>query len=615
MVKRTFYLVSFILLFSLLLAACGPSALANADYSGQDLSGKNFSGKDIGGANFSGANLSGANLSGASLGQSYTVQPAEEYRGLPCIPAEGEAQVTAIYNASEVKAWDAAAGDFSKNFKLTGERPQDLDMSPDCRLLAYMVDAGTGAREIKLLDTSSGAESVLAEGNIWDLQWAPLGTNLLTLGFGSAVLWELDGMQPTKRVDFDTDMRSATFSLDGRYLVYSVMGKGLRFYSIQNETLTQIEENWGGWFMDWAPDGTLILDAGNTGVVGVFDPDSQTLLRTYEERFGDLCPESNDHTVCQYAKGVFSPDGEVLATGMSDGTVILWDHAAGAALAAFDAGNSDITYLRWMPDGSALVTGTETYSGGLWQLADIFSAANLSGANLSGADLSGANLAGVDLTGAVLTDANLSGADLRGANLSGLDLRSVILTDADLTHADLSDADLTGVDISGADFLSADLGNTLIDPVALVSARGSVANFMQPACMGEAVELAPAYQGGSASLIVLKQAGGTHRWEDSLPVRFQPAEGELPQLALCVEVNEKRVDSCAYVGLGSLPVVRQEASLTLYAAQTGEVLGQTTLLGGDPECPHAVMQGTRQISGGSPSWDAVESWMGEVLGP
>ena len=58
-------------------------------------------------------------------------------------------------------------------------------------------------------------------------------------GFGSAVLWELDGMQPTKPVNFDTDMRSATFSLDGRYLVYYVMGKGLRFYSIQNETLTQ----------------------------------------------------------------------------------------------------------------------------------------------------------------------------------------------------------------------------------------------------------------------------------------------------------------------------------------------------------------------------------------
>ena len=190
----------------------------------------------------------------------------------------------------------------------------------------------------------------------------------------------------------------------------------------------------------------------------------------------------------------------------------------------------------------------------------------------------------------------------------------MILTDVDLTHADLSGADLTGVDISGADFFSADLGNTLIDPVALVSARGSVANFMQPACMGDAVELAPAYQGGSASLIVLKQEGGTHRWEDSLPVRFQPAEGELPQLALCVEENEKRVDNCVYVGLGSLPVMRQEASLTLYAAQTGKVLGQTTLLGGDPECPHAVLQGTRKISGGSPSWNAVEFLDGRGVG-
>ena len=88
----------------------------------------------------------------------------------------------------------------------------------------------------------------------------------------------------------------------------------------------------------------------------------------------------------------------MLATGMSDGTVILWDHAAGVALAAFDAGNSDITYLGWMPDGSALVTGTETHTGGLWRLAAYFQRGQSQRSEFErGADLSGANLVGVDL--------------------------------------------------------------------------------------------------------------------------------------------------------------------------------------------------------------------------
>ena len=102
--------------------------------------------------------------------------------------------------------------------------------------------------------------------------------------------------------------------------------------------------------LHFSPDGALLASGSTDGTVKIWDLASSTAVRTL---FGDE-PEYSHPAISSVA---FSPNCRFVAVGSMDTVVRIWDTQRDYVLERLEGHWGYVYGLAWMPDGKALVTG------------------------------------------------------------------------------------------------------------------------------------------------------------------------------------------------------------------------------------------------------------------
>lgn len=104
----------------------------------------------------------------------------------------------------------------------------------------------------------------------------------------------------------------------------------------------------------WSPDGDLLAYGLSDGTVGVWDIPGKKLALTY-------CGHSDWVTSVAW-----SPDGAVIASAGYDGTVQLWRAASGEPLLTYRGHSDEVRHVAWSPDGRRLASAGYDRSIQIW---------------------------------------------------------------------------------------------------------------------------------------------------------------------------------------------------------------------------------------------------------
>ncbi len=249
-------------------------------------------------------------------------------------------------NGAEAIVWDSHTGERVNTLRGHTEWIHSIAWSADGQRLATL--AGDG---IRIWDTKKTTEFVsLHHAKLNGFAWCPDGSRLATAGGGKVKIW-----------DSRQQREIASWDRPGDRLVWHPYGKRLTLISFRDNTVQVVNASTGKVELtfpcsgkqvessvpaDWSPDGTRLAFASDPLSITLVDGDGKqvNLLR------GD-------------AEGVltvrFSPDGRFLASSARDGTVRVWDPAAGKCLVTFRGHAADqwISGLAWSPDGKRLASG------------------------------------------------------------------------------------------------------------------------------------------------------------------------------------------------------------------------------------------------------------------
>ena len=279
-----------------------------------------------------------------------------------------------VLSAIGVWIYDAQTGE-ELNL-LTGhiERAFSIAFSPDGRTLATGNDDGT----VHLWDVKMGEniKTLTADPSwVWSVAFSPDSRTLATGGFSTLRLWDVETGENIKTLQ-DRGLRySVAFSPDGRTLATESMLDPVRLWDVETgENIRTFQDpgfGRGRGSFAFSPTGSMLA-------IAKYDGSIVHLWYVSSPRVAVWTMRSLTGHPSKVNSIAFSPDGNTFATGNDDGTVRLWNvviHQAVPNYATFEiiktltGHRSEVNSIAFSPDGRTLATGSSDGTVLLWELS------------------------------------------------------------------------------------------------------------------------------------------------------------------------------------------------------------------------------------------------------
>jgi WD40 repeat protein/serine/threonine protein kinase len=268
--------------------------------------------------------------------------------------------------------------------------------SPDGQLIA----AADGV-SVRLWDAATGqlVRELTAgdKGRVHSVAFSPSDPRLLATGYGGHVgvsyvaLWDIDAGKEVARLPGVTDLPgfqdseysgavgALAFSPDGRYLAAGFGAKQLysrashptplKVWEVAGRRLVHRLDGHTGYCVSvaFSRDGTLLASGSRDGTAILWSTETWKATQTLPNPDKDT--QFGQATQGMVEDVAFSPDGKILALASHEGTVQLWDVAAGKLQDALKGHSSAVTAVVFSPDGRTLASSGTDQAVRLWNMA------------------------------------------------------------------------------------------------------------------------------------------------------------------------------------------------------------------------------------------------------
>jgi WD40 repeat protein len=190
-----------------------------------------------------------------------------------------------------------------------GERPR-VQYSPRGDLVALTASSG-GSRVLLLRPTDGQVVDTLP--NVGALAFSPDGTILACVAGTEVQLWDVAQRKELRRLKWDKEkVTQAVFSGDGTLLVTNGWDRTLCVWEVSSGQLLREIDAPDHWLIALRRDGQVVATGGTDGIIRLYSVADGRLLAKQRVEGG-------------YVMSVaFSPTGETLASGGEDGHIRLW---------------------------------------------------------------------------------------------------------------------------------------------------------------------------------------------------------------------------------------------------------------------------------------------------
>ena len=291
-----------------------------------------------------------------------------------------------------VKLWDIRDRREIATFLEDNKDVKSIAFSPDGETLVSAGDILNSVSDatVKLWDVSERQELDALWGyrtNVTAIAFSPDGKTFASAGTDNTVrLWQVENRNAIATLEGHSDaIFSVAFSPDGKTLASASRDDTVKLWDMEtgNQSVTLTGHRKDVKTVAFSPDGSILASSGDDGTIflwnlSLFDISSEiqnpsdAAPQPFKPQPSSRALPDNAITQLDYSSSVyavaFSPDGKLLASGVGDKTIQLWDTVAQRELTPLTGHEDWVTSCAFSPDGKLLASASADKTVRLWHV-------------------------------------------------------------------------------------------------------------------------------------------------------------------------------------------------------------------------------------------------------